>query len=329
MDFVELQREALLSKWAIYEDQPSATIHAGAHYLTNNCDGSLVATGDTIGSIKVFATSDLSLLYQLSSQDSVLDLSFSIDSSRLYDVRGGYANVWEPNALVCLADSSDGQDNNGNSWSDVEGLAKISLHAEHYFPSVATIISLSGNSPSQLYYYGTGDGVATLCEVGKGRVSEIERLARYMPIEHLVWSDNGRLAVKKIVKVESSENGWKVDHHMHMMVPTRHGHISQLLFQPTGEHLFVSTQRSLSKFDLETHSVTHVQLPSDLPQVKWVCHPTVPAWVLGFGYAEMQVFSWATLEGARSKMCSLLVFQEQNRPYWRPPLATPKKVNNP
>lgn len=60
-----------------------------------------------------------------------------------------------------------------------------------------------------------------------------------------MWSDNGRLAVKKIVKVESSESGWKVDHHMHMMVPTRHGHINQLPFQPTGEHSLVSTEISI------------------------------------------------------------------------------------
>lgn len=294
-----------LFKWDPYEEETSATVQTGADYLTISWDGSLVATGDAVGTIKIYAIADLSLLYQLSSQDPVIHLSFSTDSRRLYDIRGAYGNVWEPNALVRLADSSEYLDYNSDALSETESLTKLSLHTEHHFARVDNVIALSGQSVGPLYCYGTEDGVAVLCEVGRGKVCELERLTSYMSIEQVAWSEDGRLAaitdlsgrlsIKRIAKAGQDRDTWQVSHEFDLVIPTHQGHINQLLFQPAGYQLFVSTSTTLYSINLNSHDLVKSTLPLGMSKVKWICHPTLPDYLLGFGTTKVHVFTWADL----------------------------------
>ncbi|EHK99638.1 putative Vegetative incompatibility protein HET-E-1 [Glarea lozoyensis 74030] len=277
-EILGLHREGRLFRWNPYDDDDSINVNSGAYHLSLSRDGSLVATGDTVGALKVYATADLSLLYQLSSQDPILHLCFSTDSRRLYDVRGTYGNVWEPGTLVRLADSSEYPDHNSDAWSESESLAKLSLHTQQYFPRTDNLTTLAGQSIRPLYCYGTDDGIAFLCEVGRGKVCELERLTSYMPIEQIVWSEDGevvavadlsgRLAIKMIEKAGDDLETWHVKHGSHFMVPSQNGHIRQLLFHTTSRRVGVMIESVL---------------PSNMPEVKWICHPTLPNYLLGFG----------------------------------------------
>lgn len=133
-----LTQIGLLFKWSPYDDWPSATVQTGAQNMNVSEDGSLIATGDAVGAVKVFATADLSLLYQLSSQDPVMCITFSTDARRLYDVRGRYGNVWQPNTLARLAETSEYPDHTSDSMSEVESFTKLSLQPEHNFVRVDT-----------------------------------------------------------------------------------------------------------------------------------------------------------------------------------------------
>ena len=130
----------LLFRWDPYDEEANATVDTGADCLTVSWDGSLVATGDAVGTIKIYATADFSLLYQLASQDPITHLSFSTDSRRLYDIRGAYGNVWEPSTLVRLADCSD---HGSESYSETESIAKASLYPEHHLARVDSVIALA------------------------------------------------------------------------------------------------------------------------------------------------------------------------------------------
>lgn len=300
-----LTQVGLLFKLDPYEEETSATVQTGADYLAVSRDGSLVATGDAVGTIKIYATADLSLLYQLSSQDPVLHLSFSTDSRRLYDVRGAYGNVWEPNTLVRLADSSEYPDHNSDALSETESLTKLSLHTEHYFVRVDNVIALSGQSVGPLYCYGTEDGVAILCEVGRGKVCELERLTSYMSIEQVAWSEDGRLvaitdlsgrlSIKRIAKASQDRDTWQVSHEFDLMISPHQGHISQLLFHPAGHQLFASTPTMLFSIDLNSHDLVKSAVPPGMSKVKWICHPTLPDYLLGFGNTKVHVLTWADL----------------------------------
>ncbi|KAK3898388.1 hypothetical protein C8A05DRAFT_47279 [Staphylotrichum tortipilum] len=168
--------------FGLTQEETSDTVQAGGDTLAVNQDGSLVATGDGVGTIK------------LSSQDPVMCLRFSADSRRLYDIRGSHGNVWEPNTLVRLADCPD---HNSDTNSETESLAKASLLSEHHFARVDSVISLAGQSFGPLY-----------CYVGRGKV-----------FEHVIWSGDGRLvaladlsgklAIKRVTRSGEHRDTWE------------------------------------------------------------------------------------------------------------------------
>lgn len=319
-----LTQVGLLFRWNPYEEETNASIQAGAHSLAVSTDGSLIATGDAVGTITIYATADFTVLYKLASQDPVLYLSFSIDSRRLYDIRGSYGNVWEPNPLVRLADASD---HNSDSCSKTESFARASLLTEHHAVRIDSVITLSGQSVGPLYCYGTEDGVAILGESGRGKVCELERLASYMSIEHVTWSEDGRfvaiadlsgkLTVKKVVRSSENPAGWQVTSEFSLIVPSEQGHINQLLFHPTSHELFVSTPGTIYSVDLNSKTITKSTLIIKICEVKWAWHPTLADTLLGFETSSVHVFSWTKLR------------QLEMRSYFPPRVGSSASVNLP
>lgn len=301
-----LTQVGVLFRWDPYEDEPNATVEAGADKFTVSRDGSLIATGDGVGTLKVYANADFSLLYQLSSQDPVLYLSFSADSRRIYDIRGTYGNVWEPNTLIRLADSTEYPDHNSDAYSETESLARFSLQPEHHSARVDNIITLAGQSIGSLYCYGTEDGVAILCEVGTGKVCDLERLSSYMPIERVAWSEDGRLvaitdlsgrlSVKSVAKAGENRETWEVHHEFDVVIPSDKGSVNQLIFHPTGYDLFAATPTTLLSVNLESKILTESSLPPGMSKAKWICHPTLADYLLAFGNTNLRVFSWVDLK---------------------------------
>ncbi|KAK0725978.1 hypothetical protein B0H67DRAFT_572039 [Lasiosphaeris hirsuta] len=298
----------ILFKWdPLYGDEASVKApNAGAHRLTVSRDGSLLATGDGMGSLKIFQSSDLTLLYHLSSQDPVLYLSFSTDSRRIYDIRGAYGNVWEPNTLARLAEKSDYPDHNSDAWSDVESLSTmLSIQAEHHTVRVDRVIALAGQSVGPLYCYGTEDGVAVLCEAGKGKVGEIERLQSFMSIEQLTWSEdgryvavsdlNGKVSIKKISRSSQDREAWETRHEFHAVIPPHEGQICQLLFDPSGGEVLAATETALHKINLALRGLVQ-SVPFEGSGAKWVCHPTLPEYFLGFREMAVHVVRWKDLD---------------------------------
>jgi len=298
-----LTQVGLLFRWDPYEEEASIKVQSGGDCLAVSSDGLFVATGDSVGTIKIYATPDFSVLYQLASKDPVFNLSFSTDSIRLYDIRGSYGNVWEPNALVRLAGCPD---HNSDSHSETESLAKTSQQIEHHFARVDNVIALAGQTVGPLYGYGTEGGVAMLCEVGSGKVCELERLASYMPIEHIAWSEDGRtvaladlsgkLAIKRVARSNENRNGYQVSHEFDLVIPTEQGHSSQLIFHPAGRKLFLPTASVLFSIDLESQALTESTLELSMPAVKWICHPMQPDTLLAFGHTKVYIFSWTDLK---------------------------------
>lgn len=300
----------LLFKWDPSQEGATARVQAGASCLTVSRDGSLVATGDSVGTIKAYATSDFSLLYQLSSPNSVVDLSFSTDSRRLYDVRGAYGNIWEPNTLVHLADSPDYHDHNGDASSENESLTNLSLHTEHRYTRVDEIVTISGQSLGSLYCYGTENGLALLCEVGRGKIHELERSASYMSIEQAAWSEDGslvaiadlsgKLSIKRIAKSGQPQHTWQVIHEFDLIIPPHEGHISQLVFRPAGHQLFAFMTKTIYSVDLISHDLVKAEVRPGLSKVKWIPHPILPDYLVGFGTTTARVLTWADLREVRN-----------------------------
>ncbi|KAK0671872.1 YVTN repeat-like/Quino protein amine dehydrogenase [Cercophora samala] len=302
-----LSRDGILFKLNSFEQETSAKVpQAGGSCLAVSQEGSLITTGDCLGTIKVFLSTDLSLVYQLSSQDPVTSICFDPDGRRIYDIRIASGNVWEPSALVRLAERSEYPDHNSDAMSEFAGsLAKVSLHAEHNFFRETTVLALSGQSVGTLYSYGTEDGVASLCEVGTGKVGTLEEFPRYISIEHLVWSEDGkyvalldlsgRLSVKKVSRADRDRTQWEIGHEFDTIIPTHEGHVRQLLFHPDSQRLITALSTVLISLDLETQESEKAEL-HDGSDVKWLCHPTSPEYLLAFKAGSVRIFEWKTLQ---------------------------------
>ena len=304
-EVIGLTQTGLLFKWNPYDTDPSSTVQSGASNLATSLEGSFIATGDAVGTIKIYATEDLSLLYQLSSQEPVLDLFFGKDARRIFDIRGIYGNVWEPEILVRIAASSEHPDHNNDIMSEIESVAQLSIDSEHHMATVDNVIALSGQSNGPLYCYGIEDGVVTLGEVGRGQVCELERTPSHMPIEQVAWSDDGRLAamidlsgrlsVKKITKATSGVHD--VDHVFDLVLPPHQGHITQLISHPSGHGLLASTASVIYSVNLDTQDQIQTELSQDLcGNLKWMFHTSIPGHVLGFGTNKLYVFDWPSLQ---------------------------------
>jgi WD40 repeat protein len=298
-----LTQVGLLFRWDPHQEETSVKVKTGGHSMAINQDGSLVATGDGVGTIKVFATADFSKLYQLSSLGHVPQLSFSTDSRRLYDVRVSYGNVWEPSTLVHLADSLD---HGSDAKRKMESLAKGPLLSEHRLARVDSVISLAGQPSGLLYCYGTINGVATLCEAGRGKVCELARFASYMPIEHITWSRDGKLVAladlsgKLVIKsVSRSGDSWEASHKFDVRIsPENDNIISQLMFHPTDNKLLVATPVKVISIDVECQAMAESVLDlrsTDELELKWTWHPTSPDTVIGFGSTQVHVIRWTDL----------------------------------
>ncbi|KAK8121699.1 NACHT and WD domain protein [Apiospora sp. TS-2023a] len=88
----------LFDIWSQYE---LASVAGEAYTMVCTPDGRTLATGDMVGTIKLWDFETLSLLYCIRSPDyEVKSLAFSGDGLRLFDIRDQKTKVWEPAALV-------------------------------------------------------------------------------------------------------------------------------------------------------------------------------------------------------------------------------------
>ncbi|POS78997.1 NACHT and WD domain-containing protein [Diaporthe helianthi] len=188
-EVIGLYMEGDVFKWNPYDGEVEE-LPTGASKLALNKDGSLFATGDVHGKIKVYTTARFSLLYQVASQDTIFSITFSPDSRRLYDIRGCSGNAWEPNVLAEFMERP-GKDT--DSLTETESLAQSSSAAPNTALRVDTITALAASPSGDLYIYGTDKGTVTLSSMQKGNLGEVHTTKAFFSIERMAWSGDGRL----------------------------------------------------------------------------------------------------------------------------------------
>ncbi|KXG51211.1 uncharacterized protein PGRI_067830 [Penicillium griseofulvum] len=297
-ELLGLYIEGVVFKWNPYEGEPEE-LGTGASRLAMSADGSLFATGDVQGTIKVYTTSEFRLLYQLASQDSVLGLAFSPSLHRFYDIRGSYGNVWEPNSLVRYAEHLE----KGPDSDSETGSLELGSMVPSRLPRRIDRISVIAASPlGGLYCSGTEYGKVRLFHTQHGFVCDVHTSKGFLGIEQLVWSHDGRY----ICFSDSGKNTFvfsirpqntdfssvvlNVILEMSMKSITT-GPIVQLLFDPSSTWLLVSTSSSLCILSVKSGSVMHSLEWS--PEVrKWLVHPRNPALIFWVGPQSVGTMDW-------------------------------------
>ena len=197
-----------------------------------------------------------------------------------------------------------------NPYGEAVSLDKVSIQTERCLARIDNVNTLAGQFAGPLYCFGTEEGVANLCEVGRGKVCNLERLPSFMSFEHVAWSNDGRLLalvdlgrklrVKSVFRSTENQGAWQVFHEFSLAIPTHREHVNQLIFQSAGNKLLMSTSTALLFVDVSSHSLSEVELKGPTSALKWACHPLLPDTLLGFGVSSVHVLSWTNPENHAS-----------------------------
>ena len=301
-EILGLHLEGDIFKWNPYSDE-NAELRADANKLVVSQDGNFFATGDVNGNVKLYSTADFSLLYQLMSQDPILDLTFSPDTKRFYDVRGSYASIWEPSALLKILELTD---RNSDIASEAESFAQRSIVSEHWSGKLDPVTTLAAQSIGSLYCTGNEAGINELFDVRQGRIGELGRSKNFMSTEQMVWSENGRYVgfadlsgkvfIKSILANEAYLESWMVETQLEFPANTKQGPVRQLLFNPHSTMMLVHTASVITVISIAPKvGVVSRTINGPMPVCKWVNHPSDPTSLLCITPLTVHIFGWTTL----------------------------------
>jgi WD40 repeat protein len=285
-----LNLEGIVFKWNPYESEINE-LSVSATKLSISSNGDLFATGDHNGLVKLYQTSTFSLLYQLAGHDAVFGMTFSPDSRRLYDIRGYYASVWEPNALMRLTEQSG---------SEIHSFTPSSEASVIVSSAVDFVTALAGSPKGRLYCYGTEGGVVSLHDIQYGKLGDVYISTAKLAIEKIVWSAEGKYIcfadVSRRVTIISvtqgaGEVGQVVQQKAIRPVRKFSGPIFQLLFQPDSSYLLVHTPSQMCIISLTSPLVERSRDLEDI-RIQWIIHPADPSLIVGFGPSNTYVFGW-------------------------------------
>lgn len=299
-EVIGLYLEGVVFKWSPYDGEVDE-MSTGASRLALSKDGNLLSTGDVHGRVRVYTVAGFGLLYQLSSQDTVLGIAFSPDSRRLYDIRGYYGNAWEPNALAKFVEQSsdfDGQ-------SEAESLIQSSSASNNATLRVDGITAMAAPPLGQHYCYGTDKGIVSLYSIKEGKLMDLHSSKAFFGVELMTWnadgnslvfSDSGRKVYLVSISSSSTTSRPMVEKVSEISLKgLAIGPIVQLLFSPDSQQLLVHSASSIHVLSLPSLAVSNsVNLGED--EVKCVIHPQEPSQVLGIGSMALYIFNWSSSE---------------------------------
>jgi hypothetical protein len=300
-ELLGLYNDGVIFKWRPYDGELDE-IAAGAFRLAISRDGNLFATGGVLGTVKVYTTSDFCLIYQLASQDYILGLAFSPDLGRFYDIRGYYANAWEPNALMRFA----GQAGNGiESESETESLAQSSTTPISWVRSIDSITVLAASPTGRLYCSGTAEGTVRLHDTQRGKPADLHMSKGFLSTGQMSWSNDGRYVCfsdlgKRVfiisITPSTGDSDPVVETRAKIPIKTStKGPILQLLFQPDSSHLLLYTSSTVCTISLTSFSATH-SVDLHTAGFKWITHPQDPALIIGVGPGAIRILDWDLAE---------------------------------
>lgn len=300
LEILGLYSDGVLFKWQPYIDE-SEERFTRASKLAITKDGNLFATGDVWGMVQVYTTSDFGLLYQLSSEDTILGLAFSPDLHRFYDIRGHYGGAWEPNALVKYAEQR-GRD--FDSRSEIDGFIQASRTFENPFRRFNSITVVASSPVGRFYCFGTDKGELHLRDIQQGKRRKVYTSKAFWSIQQISWSNDGRfLCFSDLVnKIYIISIPLKISDSIHLAekaeIPIKSsigGLIRQLLFRPASSQLLVCSSTKLCVISLESHSLLY---SSEFhgATCKWITHPHDESLIMSIGLDAIHLLDWTLTE---------------------------------
>lgn len=253
-------------------------------------DGNLFVTTSLDGTLRIWNFHHFAMIYQLSCTSPVTDISFDPDCRRLYDLRESFCNVWEPNALIRLAEADEKASETSSSMGSS---GNMSMASEMSAEMLEPITALAINPRSSAYCAGNDDGVLTLSNTESDEVVELSR--GFMTVDHIVWSGDGTtlatadLSGRVIVKAVDCNH---IPRERALSQTSAKDSVQQILLDHSGSHLLICTPQLAQLWSVGMKTLlANLTLPNS--SVKWANHPDDKKILLCFGFFDIRMFHWA------------------------------------
>ena len=168
-------------------EQVTSPINVNIHVMKCSPDGTLVVTGNSLGQIQFWSSTTLELLFTLEDDgDAVRKLCLSTDGDRIFDVRGVYCNIWEPEIL--------------QQGARIYRETRLSLptpsqkHSHSFTPTNFMSVTCLCPSPDGSYFIaGTDNGRVILYSMASGkRLKILYSHCAFAEITSISWSKDGQ-----------------------------------------------------------------------------------------------------------------------------------------
>jgi WD40 repeat protein len=303
-----------------WSQNTQATIHCDSSCLAASSNGTILASGDGEGIIKLFEFDTLRLLYQLNShEENIRSISFGTNGLRFYDVRGNHCNVWEPSVLVRHIQSGD-----GSSAHQSEKVADEPRFTTARASDVdQEITAMVAHHEGDVLFCGTESGAIKVYSTTSGlRIHDIFEDPDRIAILLLQWYEHrdflvsvdrtGRVLVHQLNKGGNGNKAFSVERKVFEC--TSPLAVQQVLLNSQGKRLLLVNSGSSVLWDLEMAKVI-----SELPNpenhtLRWETHSHFADLLLLIHNEGMsaQTYGWNSLDlHAKPKSLNLNHTSEQ------------------
>lgn len=261
-------------------------------------DGKLLVTSQRDGSLKIFSFDNFTLLYNLTCLSRATALAISPDGRRIYDVRQSYCNVWEPNALLRIAEQDEVDKSSDSASSQYDPSVQGSVVSEAAAVLHEPVTALCTAVGSTAYAFGNESGTQTYYPPdGPGDQSRecISVPCGLMSISCLAMDQSGHLIAvatidrKVTVRRISGDDSFEAD--AAFETKTEHP-VTQLVFDTSGQNLAIKCQQAVEIWRIATKSLVHGGITDDGgPRTIWITHPLQPQGFVSIGALHMTFYS--------------------------------------
>ncbi|KAI0490672.1 hypothetical protein F4859DRAFT_520389 [Xylaria cf. heliscus] len=253
-----LYEDTKIVEWNIFDDEQLVYSHTRARSMSLSHDGNFLLTSDVSGSLSIWSLPGYRLTYQVKHDELVIDLAFSPDGTRFYDLRGSFCNVWEPDVLI-QADDLDYDDKLGvNKTITSEPVLASDNHSR------TAITSLACGPSVHFYCAGKEDGSVTIYDMQTGeRLRKVTNHSTSSSVIKLEWSktgrflgsvdDSGRLIVKRLDAPTAKKNKWAVFPVCDIRMDNNEA-IEQIHFSADEDYLLISSSTSVCVWGLKARN---------------------------------------------------------------------------
>lgn len=283
-------------------DNTQQELEAEAKTIACSPDGLYFATGDSRGTIKLYNFHHFALVYTLSCENMINDICFSPDGKRLYDVRGQFCNVWEPNVLIRIDDGGGQESDVGSEMASLPTQAISESFAEVRDQITALAVQFRGR------YQAIGNEAGVVSIVDSLEVTHVAVQLWKAPVSlsigHLDWSGDGNylasseLTGNVVVKRVELEDGlkWVASSVFDTKLTLHSEGCKQVLLNDNGTCLLVMNGPAATVYPL-SHAAdsARTEVSIAVPDHVWKKHPTDSRLLLAFTPNSICVHRWTDL----------------------------------